>query len=188
MAAFSSRGLAFAGVLKPELVAPGVSVPTSEPGRTDEGEIRYGTVSGTSVSAAVAAGAVAVLAQARPRASAARICSGWSSDRRGRSRTATSRGLGRLDLQAAVQQEVAVVPATVSFGAASESSETLDQPILVHNVSTRAVTIAIRPSRSDGVEVSALRKRLRLRAGRSAEIVLRADVESLGHERRSRNR
>jgi len=38
IAAFSSRGLAFDGGLKPDLAAPGVSVPTSEPGRGDEGE------------------------------------------------------------------------------------------------------------------------------------------------------
>ena len=66
VAAFSSHGLAFDGGLKPDLVAAGVAVPTSEPGRGEEGEIRYGTVSGTSVSAAVAAGAAAVLAQGRP--------------------------------------------------------------------------------------------------------------------------
>ena len=70
VAAFSSHGLAFGGGLKPDLVAPGVAVPTSEPGRGEEGEVRYGTVSGTSVAAAVAAGAAAVLAEGRPRARA----------------------------------------------------------------------------------------------------------------------
>jgi subtilisin family serine protease len=35
VAAFSSRGLAFDGSLKPDLAAPGVSVPTSEPGREE---------------------------------------------------------------------------------------------------------------------------------------------------------
>ena len=51
IAAFSSQGLAFDGGLKPELLAPGVAFPTSEPGRGTSGEVRYGTVSGTSVAA-----------------------------------------------------------------------------------------------------------------------------------------
>ena len=72
VAAFSSRGLAFGGGLKPDLVAAGVAVPTSEPGRGEDGDVRYGTVSGTSVAAAVAAGAAAVLAQGRPQSGAPR--------------------------------------------------------------------------------------------------------------------
>src|SRR4029453_13205619 len=35
-AAFSSRGLAFDGGLKPELIAPGVALLTSHPGRGDD--------------------------------------------------------------------------------------------------------------------------------------------------------
>ena len=66
IASFSSRGLAFDGGVKPDLAAPGVSVPTSEPGRGDEGEIRFGTVSGTSAAAAVTAGVAAILAEGRP--------------------------------------------------------------------------------------------------------------------------
>ena len=73
IAAFSSEGLAFDGGLKPELVASGVAVPTSEPGRGESGEVRYGTVSGTSVAAATVAGAAAVLAEGRPLAGAAEL-------------------------------------------------------------------------------------------------------------------
>ena len=46
IAAFSSRGLVLDGGLKPSLAAPGVSVPTSEPGRGDDGDVRFGTISG----------------------------------------------------------------------------------------------------------------------------------------------
>ena len=53
IAAFSSRGLVLDGSLKPDLAAPGVSVPTSEPGRGDDGDVRFGTISGTSAAAAV---------------------------------------------------------------------------------------------------------------------------------------
>ena len=41
-------------------------MPTSEPGRGDDGEVRFGTISGTSAAAAVTAGVAAVLAQGRP--------------------------------------------------------------------------------------------------------------------------
>ena len=61
VAAFSSTGLAFDGRVKPELVAPGVSLATSEPGAAS-----FGTVNGTSASAALVAGAAALMAQARP--------------------------------------------------------------------------------------------------------------------------
>mgnify|MGYP003536387059 CR=1 FL=1 len=42
-----------------------MAVPTSEAGRGEGGEERYGTVSGTSVAAAAVAGAAAVLAEGR---------------------------------------------------------------------------------------------------------------------------
>src|SRR5581483_11825417 len=59
VASFSSTGLAFDGSVKPDVVAPGVGIETVGTG----GAV---TVSGSSVSAAVAAGAAALLAQARP--------------------------------------------------------------------------------------------------------------------------
>lgn len=177
VAAFSSRGLAFGGVLKPELMAPGVSVPTSEPGRTDEGEVRYGTVSGTSVSAAVAAGAAAVLAEARPRATAAGLRGLLVGSARAPGDATTSRA-GMLDLQAAVQQEVVAHPAAVSFGPATTGA--LEQTVRLENLSTRRLAITIRAGAdAEGMEVTAVTERLLLRAGQSGEIVLRADVGGL---------
>src|SRR6266511_679072 len=66
VARFSSTGLAFDGRVKPELVAPGVSLGTAEPGANSDGSPRFGTVSGTSTAAAIVAGAAALLAEARP--------------------------------------------------------------------------------------------------------------------------
>jgi minor extracellular serine protease Vpr len=174
VAAFSSRGLAFSGVLKPELVAPGVSVPTSEPGRTDEGEVRYGTVSGTSAAAAVAAGAAAVLAQARPRAGAAGLLGLLVGSARPVD-DEPSTAAAMLDLQAAVQQEVVVEPAAISFGATPGSSG-LEQLVRITNLSTRRVIVTIRGDEGDGIEVAPLDDRLLLRAGRTAEVVVRAEV------------
>ena len=71
IAAFSSRGLALGGGLKPDLVAAGVASHLGA-GARGRGEVRFGTVSGTSA-AAVAAGAAAVLAEGRPRVAAAEL-------------------------------------------------------------------------------------------------------------------
>ena len=102
VAAFSSRGLSFGGGLKPDLVAAGVAVPTSEPGRGADGDPRYGTVSGTSVAAAVATGAAAVLAEGRPQADARELAALLVGSGQRRDLDATASGAGLLDLRAAV--------------------------------------------------------------------------------------
>src|SRR5438046_10395093 len=42
-----SSGLAYDGRVKPDVVAPGVALETSEPGSNADGTARYGTVNGT---------------------------------------------------------------------------------------------------------------------------------------------
>ncbi|HET7566625.1 MAG TPA: S8 family serine peptidase [Gaiellaceae bacterium] len=71
-ARFSSTGLSFDGLVKPEALAPGVSIATSAPNAPD-GQPRWATVSGTSAAAAVAAGDAALLAQQHPSFSAAEL-------------------------------------------------------------------------------------------------------------------
>src|SRR5439155_1721103 len=51
---------------KPNLVAPGVALATAEPGADATGAPRFGTVNGSSASAAIVAAAAALVAQARP--------------------------------------------------------------------------------------------------------------------------
>jgi minor extracellular serine protease Vpr len=180
IAAFSSRGLVFDGSLKPNLAAPGVSVPTSEPGRSDDGDVRFGTISGTSAAAAVTAGVAAVLAQGRP-AIGARALHGLlvgSAQRADLDPTAS--GAGLVDLRAAVQQEVFADPSVLSFGAAG-SENGAERVLRITNVSTRALavsvgTTAIAPK---GVEISVDPQRVRIRPGRSTEIVVRADTVDL---------
>jgi minor extracellular serine protease Vpr len=180
IAAFSSRGLVFDGSLKPNLAAPGVSVPTSEPGRSDDGDVRFGTISGTSAAAAVTAGVAAVLAEGRP-ALAARALHGLlvgSAQRADLDPTAS--GAGLVDLRAAVQQEVFAEPSVLSFGAASGSAGA-ERVLRITNVSTRALavsvgTTAIAPK---GVEISVDPQRVRIRPGRNAEVMVRAETAAL---------
>ena len=181
VAAFSSRGLAIGGGLKPELVAPGVAVPTSEPGRAEDGDVRFGTVSGTSAAAAVAAGAAAVLAQGRTRSRASDLIGLLTGSARRRDLDAAASGAGLLDLRSAVQQEIAVEPATVSFGVPGRSFVELERTVRVHNVSTRALTVSIQTLAlaPKGVELTIEPRRLRIGAGRTATVVLRADTSEL---------
>ena len=188
IAAFSSRGLAFGGGLKPDLLAAGVAIPTSEPGRGDEGEVRFGTVSGTSAAAAVAAGAAAVLAEGRPRSSAADLLGLLVGSARRTDLDLTGSGAGLLDLRAAVQQEVVAVPASVSFGSVESAPEFdrfgLEQSIRIRNVSSRTLAVRIGSAAlaPKGVEISIDPERVRLRAGRSADVVVRADTRALSQQ------
>ena len=188
IAAFSSRGLAFAGVLKPDLLAAGVALPTSEPGRGDEGEVRFGTVSGTSAASAVAAGAAALVAEGRPNADAAELLGLLVGSARRTDLDVAASGAGLIDPRSAVQQEIAAVPASVSFGSVESAPEFdqfgLERTVQVHNVSTRAlaVRIGLTALAPKGVEITVDPDRLRLRPGGSARVVVRADTQDLSQE------
>lgn len=184
VAAFSSRGLALGGGLKPDLVAAGVAVPTSEPGRGEEGEVRFGTMSGTSAAAAVVAGAAAVLAQGRPRAGAADLHGLLVGSAERTDLDAAASGAGLLDLRAAIQQEVVADPAVVSFGAAPSSPAGIERIVRIQNVSTRklAITIESAALAPKGVVITVDPQRLQLRAGRSAEVVVSADTRELSEQ------
>src|SRR6185295_19453666 len=115
IAPFSSRGLAFDGRVKPDLVAPGVVVATSEPGANDDGTPRFGTVNGSSPAAAVVAGAAAVLAQARPGLRAVDLRSlltGKAHSIPGES--VTAQGAGLVDLGQSAAGEITADPVSLA--------------------------------------------------------------------------
>jgi subtilisin family serine protease len=186
VAAFSSHGLAFGGGLKPDVIAAGVAVPTSEPGRGEEGEERYGTVSGTSVSAAVAAGAAAVLAEGRPSldATGLRALLVGSAQRRSRDLDAAASGAGLLDLRGAVQQEVIAVPSSISFGVPVRDTLELEERVRVQNVSTRKLTFSVQTIGLTlrGVEITVDPSEVTLRPGAATQIVVRADTSTLSEQ------
>jgi subtilisin family serine protease len=188
IAAFSSRGLAFAGGLKPDLVAAGVAIPTSEPGRGDEGEVRFGTVSGTSAAAAVAAGAAAVLAQGRRDVGAAALRGLLVGSAQRTDLDLAASGAGLVDLRAAVQQEISAVPASIAFGSVESAPGFdrfgLERTLRVQNVSTRTlvVRLGLASLAPKGVQISVDPERLRLGAGRSADVLVRADTRELSEQ------
>ena len=183
VAAFSSRGLALDGSLKPDLAAPGVSVPTSEAGRGDDGEVRFGTISGTSAAAAVTAGVAAVLAEGRPALGARGLHGLLVGSAQRVDLDPTASGAGLVDLRAAVQQELYAEPSSVSFGAARPESSS-EQLIRVTNVSTRRLGVSIGSNgiAPKGVQVTVDPQRLRLRPGGSAQVVVRANTSDLSAE------
>ncbi|HXG76441.1 MAG TPA: S8 family serine peptidase [Gaiellaceae bacterium] len=181
VAAFSSTGLALGGGVKPDLVAAGVAVPTAEPERGSEGEVRFGTVSGTSAAAAVVAGAAAVLAEARPQATAAQLRGLLVGSARRRELDLAATGAGLLDLQRAVQLEVAAEPAALSFGPVPARGSQLERRLRVHNVSTRPVALEVEasPLAPRGVELTVDPGSVRLEPGGSATLVVAADTSDL---------
>jgi hypothetical protein len=95
----------------------------------------------------------------------------------------TASGAGLVDLRAAAQQELVVEPALVSFGAVP-GPVGAERTISIKNLSTRRISVSVGISAiaPKGVVISVDPQRLRLRAGRSAVVVVRADTAELSEE------
>ena len=141
VAGFSSGGLSFDGRVKPDVVAPGVGLATIDP--SSDGFPRYSTVSGSSAAAAVAAGAAALVAQARTglTASELRAVLVGSADPLGGVQPVTREGAGGIDPAAASTAELSVEPATVAFGRAGGTDWSSSQTLAVKNLSTRPLEV-----------------------------------------------
>ena len=147
-AAFSSRGLAYDGRVKPELLAPGVGIATSDPGKDGEGKPRFVSVNGSSAAAALVAGGAALLAQARPQLDARSLGSLLAGYGRRTDEPVTTAGAGLLDVAAASAGEVAAQPAALAFGAWTGKKWTSRRTIVVRNVSTRRLRLNVVAGRS----------------------------------------
>ncbi len=176
---FSSRGLAFDGRVKPDLVAAGVGLATAEAGKTGDGGPRYATVNGTSAAAALVAGAAALLAQARPQLDAHSLKSllvGSAAPLAGD--PVTGQGAGKVDVGAAAAGELAAQPSSLALGAWTGPDWRATQTITVRNVSTRRLRVSL-TARPEGGESEVLALRLEpsqlvLRQGASRTITLTA--------------
>ena len=179
VAAFSSAGLAFDGRVKPDVVAPGVGLATADPGTNADGSPRYATVNGSSAAAAVAAGAAALLAQARPGldapslkgllvGTAAPLDEG----------SVTSQGAGTIDVGAAAAGEAAATPATLALGRSTGAGWRTRRTFTIQNLSTRTIDVrlAVDQTREGAAAVDFLLRpaRLLLPRGHTATVVVRA--------------
>jgi subtilisin family serine protease len=180
---FSSTGLAFDGRVKPELVAPGVALETAEPGVNADGSARYGTVNGTSAAAALVAGSVALLAQARPYLDADALKSLLVGSARPLPEDrVTAQGVGLIDIGGATATEVGASPASLALGRADSQSWRTEQEFVLRNVSFRRLILSL-DVRVAQEGAAALRFDLRpqhfsLGPGRSIRVHVRARVAS----------
>jgi hypothetical protein len=182
IAPFSSHGLAFGGGIKPEVAAAGVELVTADPGRNANGTARYGTISGSSAAAALAGGAAALLAQARPELDAAALKGALVGTAVPvAAGSLAAQGAGVLDPAAASAAEVIADPAAISFGAADKAGWRSVRRIVVRNVSSRRVAVTVAGVAEDvaGVSVTVRPARIRLRAGEQQRVTLTARIAFL---------
>ena len=97
---------------------------------------------------------------------------------------AAASGAGLLDLRTAVQQEISVEPASVSFGVPGRSFVELERRIAIHNLSTRRLTVSVQTLAlaPKGVELTIEPRRLRIGPGRTAFVALQADTSALSEQ------
>jgi subtilisin family serine protease len=178
-ASFASTGLAFDGRPKPELEASGVELITSDPGRSDDGSPAFGAVSGSSVSAAVVAGAAALLAQARPDLDAAALKDALVQSGL-RSGNADRGAPGRVDVAAAASTEVVADPATLALGSAFANRSQVGDTLTLRNVSQRRLDLTFDPaSAGSGATVTIAPAKLSLAPGATGLVSVSAFVPAL---------
>jgi subtilisin family serine protease len=142
VAQFSSSGLAYDGRVKPDVVAPGVALETSEPGSSSDGSALYATVNGTSVAAALVAGGAALLAQARPYLDAESLKGLLvGSARPVPDDSVSEQGAGLVDVGGATATEFSAAPTSLAFGRATSAKWSDDQVVAIRNVSFRRVIL-----------------------------------------------
>jgi minor extracellular serine protease Vpr len=152
-AEFSSRGPSIGGELKPDLVAPGTEMYMAAQKYDPNGEMYdpsgFTIASGTSFSAPMAAGALAIVKQQHPAWTVGQLKSAVvnTADALG-STPVTSVGAGLLDVDAAARTNVTVEPATVSFGAitaGSLSGSGTTKALRVTNMSGATLSLSVQP-------------------------------------------
>ncbi len=174
VAAFSSRGLAFDSSVKPNVIAPGIGIATAEPGKAADGSALYGTVSGTSASAATVAGAAALLVGLRPALDGASLQSLLG----GYARPAAdvrSAGAGALDVGAAAVGEVAAQPVTLGFGVWGGAHWHATRQLVVRNVSSRRLQLSISVAPDaypEALHFTVRPDRVLVRAGRAKRVTV----------------
>jgi hypothetical protein len=175
VAPFSSWGLAFDGSVKPDLLAPGVGLITSEPGAAEDGRPAFGTVNGSSAASAVVAGAAALLAEARPTADAeslrALLIEG-ARDLRGAPLGA--QGAGLLDLGRSAAEELVVDSPSIAFGRGTGDGWQGTRVLRLRNTSTRRLTlfVATGQRRRPRVPLVVTPRRLAIGPGETGEVTV----------------
>jgi minor extracellular serine protease Vpr len=176
IAPFSSAGLALDGATKPEVLAAGVGLATSEPGRNEDGAARYGTVSGSSAAAALTAGAAALVAQARPELSAAVLKGTLVASARPLTGGAGATSARSVDPVASMAVELVSQPVSLGLGAVAKPKQRVERTITLTNVSRRPLSVSVDPGPAGrgGAVLVAKPARGRIRPGRMLRVAVTA--------------
>jgi minor extracellular serine protease Vpr len=165
VAYYSSRGPSIGtysnppvNVIKPDLVAPGDNLYTAAQRLDPNGPLYdtsgYMTVSGTSFSTALVAGAVALVKQAHPSYTPAQLKSAVVNtatttnlqDEFGPART-NSAGAGKLNASAAIGAQVSVAPSSIAFGRISAGLPSVS--LAITNAGSASVSLSIAVAQRD---------------------------------------
>ena len=147
VAPFSSRGLSFEGVPRPDIVAPGVGLATADARARPGADAPYATVTGSSASAAVTAGAAALLVQARPKLTASELKAtlvGSAVPLTSLSARAmtSGQGGGMLDVARALKANLVVDPPLVALGAPTRGGWSSEVLLEVSNLGSTPLTVS----------------------------------------------
>ena len=174
-APFSSRGLSFDWRVRPDLLGPGVALLTSEPSAAEDGTAAYGTVNGSS-----AAGAAALLAQARPDLDARSLRSMLAGYARPfENGSVTTQGTGLVDVGAAAAAELAADPTTLAFGPAARTNWSSVQKLTIRSLTSRRLElrVAVPQTGGAGLALTASPDRFRLPPGGKVTVRVKASFQ-----------
>ena len=180
IAPFSSSGPSFAGAVKPDLVAPGVGIATSDAGATSEGYPAFATVSGSSAAAAVVAGAAAVLIQARPALDQSELRSLLVTTATPLEGVpVTAQGVGSLDLAATEPVSLVVQTQTLTFPLIGGRQKQVSLRLELKNLAAQAQLVAasaLPQDRQDWLRLSVKPAQVLIEPGGRAFVKVTASV------------
>jgi subtilisin family serine protease len=173
VASFSSRGPSLFYAIKPEVIAPGVSISSSYLNGT------YTEMSGTSMATPQVAGVAALLKAVHPGWSPADIKSAIVTTSVPFDQDVMITGAGRVDALKAASTQTLVTPPAVSFGKvdATQTVWSVSSSVTLRNVSSneQTLTATVRGLR-DGVVVTVTPPSVTLAAGASATVQVSVSV------------
>jgi minor extracellular serine protease Vpr len=180
VADFSSRGPVMTNwMIKPDVVAPGVSIISTVPGPA------YASLQGTSMAAPHVAGAAALILEAHPDWSVDFVKAALMNtaeqltDREGQVYPHNTQGAGSVRVLQAIEAETLIIPGSHSFGVFEKQKgrEVQRQSFEIHNLSDSRKRHTVSFSGNSGIKVSNSNN-LNIQAGRSNSFNFNVQVDA----------